>query len=216
MRGISGKWNAMWHSSLSPKYWTTSAGHWFASASSTRSGKSRVDLLADPLEVLVRARQVLAVGAFFFEQIRDGVQPEAVDAELEPEPQRADHRVLDGRVLEVQVGLVAEEAVPVVLAAHRVEGPVRLLGVDEDDPRVAIPGVGVGPHVVVAVGTGRVGARGLEPRVLVAGVVHDEVGDDPHAALVGFFDELHEVAEVTELGQDREVVGDVVPAVAQR
>ena len=38
MRGITGKWKAMWHSSPSPKYSTTSAGHWFASASSTRSG----------------------------------------------------------------------------------------------------------------------------------------------------------------------------------
>ncbi len=128
--------------------------------------------------------------------------------------ERAEHGVLDCGVLEVQVGLVAEEPVPVVLAAHRVEGPVRLLGVDEDDPRVAILGVGLGPHVVVAVRPGRVGARGLEPWVLVAGVVHDEVGDDPHAALVGLFDQFDEVAEVTELGQDREVVGDVVPAVA--
>ena len=38
IRGMTGKWNAMWHSSPSPKYSTTSAGHWFASASSTRSG----------------------------------------------------------------------------------------------------------------------------------------------------------------------------------
>ena len=38
MRGISGKWNAMWHSSPSPKYGRTSAGHWLASASSIRSG----------------------------------------------------------------------------------------------------------------------------------------------------------------------------------
>jgi hypothetical protein len=27
IRGISGKWNAMWHSSPSPKYGRTSAGH---------------------------------------------------------------------------------------------------------------------------------------------------------------------------------------------
>ena len=44
MRGISGKWNAMWHSSPpvsgSPKYSTTSAGHWLASASSTLPGNS--------------------------------------------------------------------------------------------------------------------------------------------------------------------------------
>ena len=39
-RGITGKWNAIWHSSPSgsPKYSTTSAGHWLASQSSTRSG----------------------------------------------------------------------------------------------------------------------------------------------------------------------------------
>ncbi len=40
-RGITGKWKAIWHSSpSSPKYSTTSAGHWLASHSSTRSGYS--------------------------------------------------------------------------------------------------------------------------------------------------------------------------------
>ena len=43
MRGITGKWKAMWHSSptlasKSPKYSTTSAGHWLASHSRTRPG----------------------------------------------------------------------------------------------------------------------------------------------------------------------------------
>ncbi|GAA3414784.1 hypothetical protein GCM10018952_36690 [Streptosporangium vulgare] len=42
MRGMSGKWKAMWHSSPptegSPKYSTTSSGQPLASASSTRSG----------------------------------------------------------------------------------------------------------------------------------------------------------------------------------
>ncbi len=44
IRGINGKWNAMWHSSPptagSPKYSTTSDGHWFASASRIRPGYS--------------------------------------------------------------------------------------------------------------------------------------------------------------------------------
>ena len=35
-RGISGKWNDMWHSSPWPKYAVASSGHWFASASSIR------------------------------------------------------------------------------------------------------------------------------------------------------------------------------------
>ena len=44
MRGMSGKWKAMWHSSPptagSPKYSTTSDGHWLASASMHRPGYS--------------------------------------------------------------------------------------------------------------------------------------------------------------------------------
>ena len=47
------------------------------------------------------------------------------------------------------------------------------------------------------------------------GVVHDEVGDHAHASLVCGVDQLDEVAEVAELGQHLEEVGDVVAAVAQ-
>ena len=39
------------------------------------------------------------------------------------------------RVVEVEVGLVRIEAMPEIGAGHRVPGPVRLLGVDEDDAR---------------------------------------------------------------------------------
>ena len=110
-----------------------------------------VDHLADLLEELVRLREVLAVGALLLEQVGHGVEPEAVDAEVEPEPQDVEHRLLHGRVLVVEVGLVAEEPVPVVLLADRVEGPVGRLGVDEDDARVGVLLVGVGPDVEVAV-----------------------------------------------------------------
>ena len=103
---------------------------------------------------------------------------------------RVDDRVVDGRVVEVEVGLVGEEPVPEVLLAHRVPGPVGRLGVDEDDPRVLVQLVGVGPDVEVAVRALGVAADCLEPRVLVAGVVHDEVDDHPHAALVRLVEEV--------------------------
>ena len=74
-------------------------------------------------------------------------------------------------VLEVEVGLVREEAVEVELPAHGVERPVRVLGVDEDDADVRVLLVGVAPHVEVAVRALRVLARLLEPVVLVGGVV---------------------------------------------
>jgi hypothetical protein len=46
-----------------------------------------VNLLAHALEVLVRARQVLAVRALLLEEVRHRIQPEAVEAEVEPEAQ---------------------------------------------------------------------------------------------------------------------------------
>ena len=52
--------------------------------------------------------------------------------------------------------------------------------------------------------------------MLVAGVVHDEVGDDPDAACVRLRDELAEVGQGAEVGEDLGVVRDVVAAVAQR
>ena len=94
--------------------------------------------LAAALEELVGLGEVLAVGALALEQVGHRVQPEPVDAQVQPEPQDVDHRVLHVRVVVVQVGLVGEEPVPVELAAHRVVGPVRRLGVDEDDPRVRV------------------------------------------------------------------------------
>ena len=122
-------------------------------------------------------------GAFALDQVRDRVQAEAVDPHVEPELHGAEHRLQHARVVEVEVGLVAEEAVPVVLLGHRVPGPVRLLGVGEDDARALVLLVGVAPHVPVALArAGRRAPRGLEPRVLVGGVVHHQLGDHPQAA----------------------------------
>jgi hypothetical protein len=52
--------------------------------------------------------------------------------------------------------------------------------------------------------------------VLIGGVVHDQVGDDAHAALVRLVDQRHEVPDVAVLGQHGHEVGDVIAAVAQR
>ena len=52
--------------------------------------------------------------------------------------------------------------------------------------------------------------------MLVARVVHDEVGDDPDSARMGLRDQFLELRQRAELGQNRGVVGDVIAAVAQR
>ena len=179
-------------------------------------GIVRVDLRAHALQVLVRARQVLAVRPLLLVEVGHRVEAEAVEPDVEPEAQDLDHRVLHRRVLVVQVRLVAEEAVPVVLAADGVVRPVRDLGVDEDDPGVAVRLVRVRPDVEVAVRAVRILARGLEPGMVGRGVVHDQVDDHAHPALVGRLDERAEVLDRPVVGIDPVEVGDVVAAVAKR
>ena len=120
------------------------------------AGVGGVDLLAQALQVLVGLGQVLAVGAVALVEIGDGVEAEAVEADVEPEAHDVEHRLLDLFVLVVEVGLVGEEAVPVVLLALRVPGPVRPLGVDEDDPGLRPALVVVAPHVPVGLRVGAV------------------------------------------------------------
>jgi hypothetical protein len=50
--------------------------------------------------------------------------------------------------------------------------------------------------------------------MLIRGVVDDQVHDHPQAPVVGFVEQIGEVAETAELGLDAVVVGDVVAVVA--
>ncbi|MPM39399.1 hypothetical protein SDC9_86032 [bioreactor metagenome] len=185
-------------------------------AEQQRAGVVVVELLADRLEQVMGAGQVLAVRPVGLDQVGHRVESETVDAQVGPEPQRRQHLVQHPGIVEVEVGLVAVEAVPEVLPAHLVVAPVGLLGVDEDDPGVEVRVGLVAPHVVVAVRAVRVAPGLLEPRMTVRGVVHHEVDDDPDAPLVGLRHEAAEIRQGAELGHDVAVVRDVVPAVGQR
>jgi hypothetical protein len=123
---------------------------------------------------------------------------------------------VDLGVVVVEVGLVGEEAVPEVLAADGIPGPVGRLGVREDDPRLLVELVGVRPDVPVGLRVVLALARLLEPRVVAGRVVHDQVGDDPDPALVRGVDERLDVLDRPVVGMDGVEVGDVVAAVAQR
>ena len=164
----------------------------------------------------MRLGQVFAVGALTLEQVWHRVQAEPVDTETQPEAKNVDHRLLHGRVVVVQVRLVGEEAVPIELAADRVEGPVRLFGVDEDDPGVGVLLAGVAPDVVVAVRPVRVPAGLLEPRVRLRRVIHHQVGDHPDPPPVRGVDQRNEIVNGAELGQHLVEVPDVIATVTQR
>src|ERR1700694_5879842 len=126
----------------------------------------------------MRFRQVLAVGSLALAEGRDSVEPYAIDAPDEPKVERLEDRILDLWVVEVQVGLMRVETVPVVRVRHVVPRPVGGLEVLEDDARVLVALVGLAPHVEVTGRAARLGvASALEPGVLVGGGVADTLVD---------------------------------------
>ena len=160
------------------------------------AGPLAVDVGAELLEELVGLGEVLAVGALALVEVGDGVEPHAVDAEGEPLVHHLDDGLVHLGVVEVEVGLVGVEAVPVVLAGDGVPCPVAGLEVLEDDADAGVFFGRVAPDVEVAGLAAFGGAAGLlEPGVLVGSVVDDELGDDLEAAVVGGVDELAGVLE---------------------
>ena len=176
-----------------------------------------VELLAQPLHHGVGFREILAARAVALDQVGNGIQAKRVHPLVEPEAHGVDHLADHLGIVEVEVRLVREEAVPEVGLGHRIPGPVRLLRVGEDDAGVLVLLVGVAPDVVVALlRAGRGQARRLEPRVLVRGVVDHQLDHDLHAARVRGGQESLELLQRAVLRMHVAIVGDVVTVVAQR
>src|SRR5262245_66600319 len=119
----------------------------------------------------MRLRQVFAIRAFALVKIGDGVKPETVNPHVEPECEDVEDGLLDLGIVVVEVGLMAEKAVPVELARLLVPGPVRPLGVEKNYPRAGVFKVRLAPDVPVALRRIDRAARFAEPGVPVGSVV---------------------------------------------
>ena len=80
-----------------------------------------VELSAQFLEDGVGFGQIFAGCAFAFDQVRNRVQAEAVHAQFQPELHHLPHLFADGGIVVVEIGLVAEKAMPVVGLGNRVQ-----------------------------------------------------------------------------------------------
>jgi hypothetical protein len=147
---------------------------------------------------------------------RDGVHAEPGQPLLEPEPHHLRELVAHRRVGQVEVGLVLVEAVLVVLPGLAVERPRGRLLVREHHGAGLLRRPLVPPHVEVPIRGVGGGAGGLEPRVRVGRVVHDEVDDHADAAVPARAHELDEVTQRPQRGIDGVEVGDVVAVVPVR
>ena len=135
---------------------------------------------------LVGLGQVLAGGALALDEVGHGVHAEPVHAQVEPELHDLPDLLAHRRVVVVQVRLVAEEAVPVVGLRDGVPGPVRHLGVEEDDPHVR----GSVSSVSLQTYQSRVGLSGERRASWNQGCwsevwLSDQLGDDPRPRVVG-------------------------------
>ena len=104
-----------------------------------RPANLAVDVRAQLPQEGVRLGQVLAVRPLALVEVRHGIQPHAIHAHLQPEIDDPEELLVDGGIVEIQVGLMGVEAVPEVGLGHRVPRPVRGLEILEDDPRIAVP-----------------------------------------------------------------------------
>ena len=144
-----------------------------------------------------------------------GVDAEPRQALLQPEAGDLRDLVADLGVGDVQVGLVAVEAVQVPLPPPAVVGPVRVLLVGEDDVAgLLLAASRRARRTSRGTGESREGAPLWNHGCSDRGVVDDEVGDHAHPAVVGRAHHLGEVAEGAEAGVDGVEVGDVVAVVA--
>src|SRR5271166_5919799 len=101
------------------------------------------------LQYCVGLREVLVDCTIPFDEERDRIQEQAVYAGGQPKRhgslQLTDHT----RVIEVEVGLMGGKSVPVIGPCHRIPRPVRLLGVEKDNPRFWKFLIRVAPHVKI-------------------------------------------------------------------
>ena len=113
-------------------------------------GRIGIELGTQASEHGVRFRQILVVGALALAKVRDRVQTESIDPGVEPALHHLQHRPDNARIIEVQVGLVRKETMPIVGAGFMVPRPVRLLRVGEDDACPQVLLVGVAPDIPIA------------------------------------------------------------------
>src|SRR5690606_20025990 len=172
---------------------------------------------AEFLDDRVRFGEILVVGALALAELRNGIEPEAVHPLVQPEMHDLGDGIHDIRVVEIGVWLLRVVALTVIGAGLRITGPVRLLGIGENDPRIGVFLVRIAPDIPVPVPRSRpAAARPLEPWMLIGGVVDDQFNDDPKAAPFRLCQEAAEVRHRTEGGIQLAVIGNVIAVVEPR
>src|ERR1700676_2928325 len=128
----------------------------------------------------MRLGQIFARCPLALHEIGNRVKSETIHTQIEPELHYFPQRLKNGRVVEIQIGLMAEKSVPVIGLRNGIPGPVGSLCVDKNDSYALITSVRLTPYVPVPFGVFAGASRLLKPRVLVRCVIQDHFDDDPY------------------------------------
>src|SRR6185437_5940155 len=131
------------------------------------AGSISVELLPQPFKYRMRLGQILVVRSFALAKVGHRVETESVHSGIEPTLHHPQDRRHYAGIIEIQVRLVREEAMPVISAGFLVPCPVRFLGIGENNAGAGIFLVAAAPDIPVA-GTrsGRAALGSLEPSVM--------------------------------------------------
>ena len=162
------------------------------------------------LEVVVFGSGRIVAQLLVFDDDVAHVDPEAGHAPVEPESKNIVEGRTDVFVPPVEIRLLGEMVVQIELAGGGIEGPGRA-------PEAAHPvvggrtlGCGVGPDVPVALGRRLRGPGVHEPGMLFAGVIGDQIHEDPYSSAARPGHQGIEKLDRSQIGFDGTVVGDVV------
>ena len=161
--------------------------------------------------------QVAAVGAQLLPDIGGRVQADDVDAVVAEVEHVGRHVIENDRIGVIQVPLVGIEGGHDHLAGLLAPGEIAGRGRREDLGNSLFKFIGDGPVVIEEIPVlvllfAGPGAPG--PLVVLAGMVHDEVQADTHAAVVALIAQLRQVLHGAQLGLDLAEVGNRVTPVA--
>ena len=148
--------------------------------------------------------------------VPDDVDPEAVDAALQPEAHGVVDRRPHRRIAPVEIGLLLQEGVVVVLPGGRVEFPGAAAGLAHPVVGRAAARRRVAPDVPVAARIAARAARFLEPGMGARAVVGHEVQQQTQAAAMQRPDQPIQIRKRAEKRIDRLVVADVVAEIGHR
>src|SRR6516225_2998342 len=178
---------------------------------------ARVDLTPHRFDHGMRFRKVFATGSVALNKVRNRVHPQPIDAHIQPVAHHLQDFLDHSGIIEVQIGLVREKAVPKILLGYRIPRPIGSLRVRKYNSRALVLLFCIAPYIKVALRrtAGRLTGR-LKPRMLIGSVVHDQLDHHLETAVVSGRQKLPEVVNRAIHRMDVQIIGDVVAVILQR